>query len=185
MKQGGKWVPIQLVTAEKFSGKVYSLAVEKYEHYIADGIVTHNCLYGWKDGKGHYWEGRRDLSTVFDETRKDWRKMNKEELLAELKRVDNEIKTTVVYEDKPARNAEHPTMKPVRLFERLIRNSSKEEDIVLDPFAGSGTTIIACAKSGRIARVVEFDPKYADVIRKRWTTWAMENNREIGTGGLK
>ena len=143
------------------------------------------CLYGWKDGKGHYWEGRRDLSTVFDETRKDWRKMNKEELLAELKRVDNEIKTTVVYEDKPARNAEHPTMKPVRLFERLIRNSSKEEDIVLDPFAGSGTTIIACAKSGRIARVVEFDPKYADVIRKRWTTWAMENNREIGSGGLK
>ena len=143
------------------------------------------CLYGWKDGKGHYWEGRRDLSTVFDETRKDWRKMNKEELLAELKRVDNEIKTTVVYEDKPARNAEHPTMKPVRLFERLIRNSSKEEDIVLDPFAGSGTTIIACAKSGRIARVVEFDPKYADVIRKRWTTWAMENHREVGSGGLK
>ena len=143
------------------------------------------CLYGWKDGKGHYWEGRRDLSTVFDETRKDWRKMNKEELLAELKRVDNEIKTTVVYEDKPARNAEHPTMKPVRLFERLIRNSSKEEDIVLDPFAGSGTTVIACAKSGRIARVVEFDPKYADVIRKRWTTWAMENHREVGSGGLK
>ena len=143
------------------------------------------CLYFWKEGKGHYWEGRRDLSTVFDETRKDWRKMNKEELLAELKRVDNEIKTTVIYEDKPARNAEHPTMKPVRLFERLIRNSSKEEDIVLDPFAGSGTTIIACAKSGRIARVVEYDPKYADVIRKRWTTWAMENNREIGSGGLK
>ena len=143
------------------------------------------CLYGWKDGKGHYWEGRRDLSTVFDETRKDWRKMNKEELLAELKRVDNEIKTTVIYEDKPARNAEHPTMKPVRLFERLICNSSKEEDIVLDPFAGSGTTIIACAKTGRIARVVEFDPKYADVIRKRWTTWAMENNREVGSGGLK
>lgn len=143
------------------------------------------CLYGWKDGKGHYWEGRRDLSTVFDETRKDWRKMNKEELLAELKRVDNEIKTTVVYEDKPARNAEHPTMKPVRLFERLIRNSSKEEDIVLDPFAGSGTTVIACAKSGRIARVCEYDPKYADVIRKRWTTWAMENGKEIGSGGLK
>ena len=111
--------------------------------------------------------------------------MNKEELLAELKRVDNEIKTTVVYEDKPARNAEHPTMKPVRLFERLICNSSKEEDIVLDPFAGSGTTIIACAKTNRIARCVEFDPKYADVIRKRWTTWAMENNREVGSGGLK
>ena len=143
------------------------------------------CLYGWKEGSGHYWEGRRDLSTVFDETRSDWKKMNKDELLAELKRVDNEIKTSIIYEDKPARNAEHPTMKPVRLFERLIKNSSKEEDIVLDPFGGSGTTIIACAKTNRIARVCEFDPKYADVIRKRWTTWAQENNKEVGKGGLK
>ena len=143
------------------------------------------CLYFWKEGAGHYWEGRRDLSTVFDETRSDWKKMNKDELLAELKRVDNEIKTSIIYEDKPARNAEHPTMKPVRLFERLIKNSSKEEDIVLDPFGGSGTTIIACAKTNRVARVVEFDPKYADVIRKRWTAWAMDNNKEVGKGGLK
>jgi site-specific DNA-methyltransferase (adenine-specific) len=143
------------------------------------------CLYGWKEGSGHYWEGRRDLSTVFDETRSDWKKMSKDELIAELKRYDQEVKTSIIYEDKPARNAEHPTMKPVRLFERLIKNSSKEEDIVLDPFGGSGTTIIACAKTNRIARVVEFDPKYADVIRKRWTTWAMENNKEIGSGALR
>jgi site-specific DNA-methyltransferase (adenine-specific) len=143
------------------------------------------CLYGWKEGSGHYWEGRRDLSTVFDETRSDWKKMNKDELIAELKRVDNEIKTSIIYEDKPARNAEHPTMKPVRLFERLIKNSSKEEDIVLDPFGGSGTTIIACAKTNRIARVVEYDPKYADVIRKRWTTWAQENHKEVGKGKLQ
>lgn len=143
------------------------------------------CLYFWKEGAGHYWEGRRDLSTVFDETRSDWKSMNKDQLIAELKRVDNEIKTSIIYEDKPARNAEHPTMKPVRLFERLIKNSSKEEDIVLDPFGGSGTTIIACAKTNRVARVVEFDPKYADVIRKRWTTWAMENNKEVGSGKLQ
>lgn len=143
------------------------------------------CLYGWKEGKGHYWEGRRDLSTVFDETRSDWKSMNKDQLIAELKRVDNEIKTSIIYEDKPARNAEHPTMKPVRLFERLIKNSSKEEDIVLDPFGGSGTTIIACAKTNRVARVVEFDPKYADVIRKRWTVWAQENHKEVGKGKLQ
>ena len=143
------------------------------------------CLYGWKEGSGHYWEGRRDLSTVFDETRSDWKKMNKDELIAELKRYDQEVKTSIIYEDKPARNAEHPTMKPVRLFERLIKNSSKEEDIVLDPFGGSGTTIIACAKTNRIARVVEFDPKYADVIRKRWTTWAQENHKEVGSGALR
>ena len=143
------------------------------------------CLYGWKEGSGHYWEGRRDLSTVFDETRSDWKKMNKDELIAELKRYDQEVKTSIIYEDKPARNAEHPTMKPVRLFERLIKISSKEEDIVLDPFGGSGTTIIACAKTNRIARVVEFDPKYADVIRKRWTTWAQENHKEVGSGALR
>lgn len=143
------------------------------------------CLYGWKEGSGHYWEGRRDLSTVLDETRPDWKKMTKEQLLEELRRVDAEIKTSIIYEDKPSKNDAHPTMKPVRLFERLIKNSSKEEDVVLDPFAGSGTTIIACAKTNRIARVVEYDPKYADVIRKRWTQWAKDNGLEVGPGGLE
>ena len=90
------------------------------------------CLYGWKAGAGHYWEGRRDLSTVFDETRGDWNKMSKEALIAELKRYDQEVKTTIIYEDKPKKSDEHPTMKPVRLFERLMLNSSKAEDIVLD-----------------------------------------------------
>lgn len=143
------------------------------------------CLYGWKEGAGHYWEGSRDLSTIFDDTRADWKKMNKDELIAELKKFDNELKTTIIYEDKPAKSEDHPTMKPVRLFERLIKNSSKAEDIVLDPFGGSGTTIISSAKTGRIARVMELDPHYADVIRKRWTTWAKENNIEVGPGGLE
>ena len=143
------------------------------------------CLYGWKEGAGHYWEGRRDLSTVFDETRGDWKKMSKEQLIAELKRFDSEVKTSVIYEDKPARSEAHPTMKPVRLFERLIMNSSKAEDIVLDPFGGSGTTIIAAAKTNRIARVMELDPHYCDVIRKRWTAWAKENGKEVGSGGLE
>lgn len=142
------------------------------------------CLYGWKEGAGHYWEGRRDLSTVFDETRADWSKMSKEQLLAELKRYDQEVKTTIIYEDKPKKSDEHPTMKPVRLFERLMLNSSKAEDIVLDPFGGSGTTIITAAKTGRYARVMELDPRYSDVIRRRWTAWAKENNVEVGPGGL-
>lgn len=143
------------------------------------------CLYGWKEGAGHYWEGRRDLSTVFDETRGDWKKMSKEQLIAELKRFDSEVKTSIIYEDKPSRSEAHPTMKPVRLFERLIMNSSKAEDIVLDPFGGSGTTIIAAAKTNRIARVMELDPHYCDVIRKRWTAWAKENGKEVGSGGLE
>ena len=70
--------------------------------------------------------------------------------------------------DKPARNDLHPTMKPVALVERAIRNSSKSRDIVLDAFGGSGSTLIAAAKTGRQARLVELDPAYCDVIVQRW-----------------
>ena len=76
-------------------------------------------------------------------------------------------------------------MKPVRLFMRLIKNSSKEDDAILDPFGGSGTTIIAAEKLHRTAYVMELDPRYVDVIRRRWTAWAKDNNVEIGTGGLE
>ncbi|WP_417251058.1 site-specific DNA-methyltransferase [Castellaniella sp.] len=69
---------------------------------------------------------------------------------------------------KPAKNDLHPTMKPVELVERAVRNSSKTRDVVLDPFGGSGTTMIACEKAGRAARLIELDPKYVDVIVRRW-----------------
>jgi DNA modification methylase len=70
--------------------------------------------------------------------------------------------------DKPSKNDLHPTMKPVALVERAIRNSSKSRDIVLDPFGGSGRTMIAAERTGRRARLVELDPKYVDVIVQRW-----------------
>jgi DNA modification methylase len=70
--------------------------------------------------------------------------------------------------DKPVKNDLHPTMKPVALVERAIRNSSKSRDIVLDPFGGSGSTMIACEKAGRQARLIELDPKYVDTIILRW-----------------
>lgn len=143
------------------------------------------CLYGWKNGANHYWDGRRDLTTVYDE-KPNYKKMSKEELLQEITKLrgDN-LPNTIIYEDKPARNEEHPTMKPVKLFQRLIKNSSKEDDAVLDPFGGSGTTIIACEKLGRTAYVMELDPRYVDVIRRRWTEWAKQNDVDIGTGGLE
>jgi DNA modification methylase len=72
---------------------------------------------------------------------------------------------------KPQKNDLHPTMKPVELVERAIRNSSRAGDVVLDPFGGSGTTLIAAEKSGRVARLIELDPKYADVIVRRWQDW--------------
>ena len=74
----------------------------------------------------------------------------------------------VWFVDRPNKNDLHPTMKPVALVERAVRNSSKSRDIVFDPFGGSGTTLIACEKAGRSARLVEVDPKYVDVIVKRW-----------------
>jgi DNA modification methylase len=72
---------------------------------------------------------------------------------------------------KPARNDLHPTMKPVELVERAIRNSSRPGDRVLDPFGGSGTTLIAAEKSGRVARLMELDPRYVDVVVRRWQEW--------------
>ena len=69
---------------------------------------------------------------------------------------------------KPHVNDLHPTMKPVELVERAIRNSSKGRDTILDPFGGSGTTMIACEKAGRLARLIELEPRYCDVAIRRW-----------------
>lgn len=76
--------------------------------------------------------------------------------------------TTILEFDKPSRSVEHPTMKPVALFEYQMLNNTKGGDIILDSFGGSGTTLVAAEKNGRIAYVMELDPKYCDVIVKRW-----------------
>jgi DNA modification methylase len=73
---------------------------------------------------------------------------------------------------KPVSNDLHPTMKPVELVERAVRNSSKSRDSVLDPFAGSGSTMIACERAGRQARLIELEPKYCDVIVRRYQEYA-------------
>ncbi len=76
--------------------------------------------------------------------------------------------TTILNFDKPQRNKEHPTMKPVPLFDYQMKNNTKGGDKVLDLFGGSGTTIIAAEQNGRTAYVMEYDPKYVDVIIDRW-----------------
>lgn len=81
---------------------------------------------------------------------------------------DDRTQDTVWEIPRPKRSDEHPTMKPVELFERAIRNSSRAGAIVYDPFTGSGTTLIACENLGRHARLVELDPRYCDVIIDRW-----------------
>lgn len=82
---------------------------------------------------------------------------------------------------RPMANLEHPTMKPVELVERALRNSSKTRDTILDSFGGSGTTLIACEKSGRQARLIELEPKYCDVIVRRWQEFTGE--RAVLAGG--
>ena len=118
------------------------------------------CLYGWKEGASHYFTRNRKQSSVIDEaTPLDM--MTKEELI-EL------IQTTILRYDKPLKNGDHPTMKPIGLIERLIRNSSRKGQIVLDTFGGSGTTLLACEKLERKCLMMEYDPKYMDVIIQRY-----------------
>lgn len=90
--------------------------------------------------------------------------------------------TTILEFDRPNRNAEHPTMKPVELFEYQMLNNTKGGDQVLDSFAGSGTTAIACEKHGRFARLMELDPKYCDVIITRWQEFTGQTATLEATG---
>lgn len=100
------------------------------------------------------------------EDRKDFKDMKKEELVEILDKLFEN--TDVIRENKPTKSELHPTMKPVGLFARLIRNSSKKNERVLDLFGGSGTTLIACEQLGRKAYLMEYDEHYASVIVKRW-----------------
>lgn len=79
-----------------------------------------------------------------------------------------ELESTVHEVDRPSRSEDHPTMKPVALVERHVRNSCKERGVVLDLFGGSGTTLVAAHRTGRSARLIEKDPRFVDVICRRY-----------------
>jgi site-specific DNA-methyltransferase (adenine-specific) len=89
-------------------------------------------------------------------------------------------RTTVLEFDKPARSADHPTMKPVELFEHLLENSCPPGGSVLDPFAGSGTTLVAAERAGRTAYLVELDPRYADVVVSRYEKFTGQKGERLG-----
>ena len=92
--------------------------------------------------------------------------------------------TTILEFDRPARSKQHPTMKPVKLFEYQILNNTKGGDVVLDSFGGSGTTMIAAEKNGRHSRLMELDPKYCDVIVQRWQDFTGKQAKLEGSGGF-
>lgn len=127
------------------------------------------CLYGWKAGGPHYFCDSRCESTVIDD-RPDIGKMSKADLQSLCRELLNRTPcpTSILREDKPARSDIHPTMKPVKLFARLIANSTRKGESVLDIFGGSGTTIIAAEQLGRRAYAMELFPRYCDAIISRW-----------------
>lgn len=127
------------------------------------------CIYASKPGATRYFTEARNESTVIED-RPDIKGMSKADLQALCRELLNRqpIPTTVLREDKPVRSEIHPTMKPVKLFARLVINSSKRGDRVLDLFGGSGTTMMACEQLGRKAYLMELDPKYCDAIVARW-----------------
>ena len=140
------------------------------------------CLYGWKDGAGHYFVDSRRQSTVVEDLMPDLSRMKKAEMEALLKEIyADEIATDVIHEVKPNVSELHPTMKPVKLIARQIRNSSRPGETVLDLFGGSGTTMMACEQMDRRCFMMEFDPHYADVIVDRWEKMTGEKAVLIGS----
>lgn len=128
------------------------------------------CLYGWKGDTCKYFCGERNHTSVIEDAKEiDIKKMKASEMRELLYKIyDDKVPTTVINEAKPQRDDEHPTMKPIKLFGRLIMNSSRQKDKVLDTFGGSGTTLIACEQLDRKCYMMELDPHYCDVIIARW-----------------
>src|ERR1700730_15506431 len=136
-------------------------------------------LYGWKPTGSHKWYGDRKSTTISEfmlegpiiqvepnlfslRLGDQWFQIRGEKLTID------ELETTVVKIPRPKRNEDHPTMKPVALIDKMLRNSTKKKDLVFDPFGGSGSTLISCEKLGRTAYLCELEPKFCDVIVARW-----------------
>ncbi len=124
-------------------------------------------LYGWKPGAAHKWYEEFNKSTVIDEQPKV-NDLDRSELMNLVRELRNTLATTVIREDKPKANGDHPTMKPIRLIGLHLKNSTRRGDVVIDFCGGSGSTLIACEKLGRKARLCELSPTYAQVIVERW-----------------
>jgi site-specific DNA-methyltransferase (adenine-specific) len=127
-----------------------------------------SILYGWKPGAAHCWYGPFTNTTVIEPTKTDLAKKTKDELIDFI--TAGFEASTIIRERRPRRNDLHPTMKPIALVAKMLKNSCLKYDRVLDPFGGSGSTLIACEQLGLKASLVELDPKYCDVIIKRWET---------------
>ena len=150
-------------------------------------------LYGWKPGAPHRWYGARDKTTILEFDAPPFQQVGEREwqiVLGEttllVRGTDlaiQPVRGTVFYENKPAVNADHPTMKPVALIQRMLANSARRGALVLDPFAGSGSTLIACEALGLRGHMVELDERYVDVIVARWQNLTGKKATRAAVGG--
>ena len=124
----------------------------------SDLIVKENLIWN----KNQFVLGRQDYQYKHEPCLYGWVKGGSHSWYSDRKQ------TTILNFDKPVRSDLHPTMKPIPLFDYQIKNSSKTDDIVLDLFGGSGTTLMACEQNERNAYLMEYDPRYVDVIIDRW-----------------
>lgn len=146
---------------------------------VADYQSIHEpILYGWRPGSKHKWHGGRKNKTVIEigesgpiSRTEDGRwciKVGDQVLIVDGQATLQEAPSSVIFEPKPAKSGLHPTQKPVALVERMLANSARVGDLVVDAFGGSGTTLLAADRLGMSARLMELDPRFADVIVRRW-----------------
>lgn len=138
-----EWATVTGNDATPFSGLVYSMDVDKDLHYVADGLVTHNCWYAVRKGATGHWQGARDQATLWP-----------------IGTGGDEDAATV-----------HGTQKPVECMRRPMLNNSAPGDLVYEPFSGSGSTIIAAETIGRICFAMDLDARYVDVAVRRWQSF--------------
>jgi site-specific DNA-methyltransferase (adenine-specific) len=178
-KQGGSWYVwhtdnerINFTKAFKDSGMYFSQCLIWVKNNLVLGRLDYQkkhetCLYGWKEGAGHYFTNQRTNTTVIED-KLDIKKLTKDEMkkmLTEMLR--DKTKSTVIHCDKPHQSDLHPTMKPILLIAPLIENSSRVGEIVADGFLGSGSTMVAAHQLKRRCFGMELEPKYCAVIIDR------------------
>lgn len=163
---------INFRTAMVDGGFMYKQCLMWVKNSFAFGMSDYHwrhepCLYGWKPGAAHYFTDDRTNSTVIEDNL-DYKKMTKQQLVDTLLDLKTKDYTgTVLRHDKPLKNDLHPTMKPIKLLAPLISNSSKRNELVIDAFLGSGSSMVASHQVGRICYGVELSPNFCQVIIDR------------------
>lgn len=183
---------------EQSGGHFDTFLIWVKNNFVLSGSDWHNqfepILYGWRNGSDHYFAGFRDEGNVWTNLEILKAKVDDDGdtviklglFTLKLKgKVEGKVMrkrdTVDIWEEKrPAKSEQHPTMKPIKLVSKAIRASSQRGQVVLDPFGGSGSTLIAAERTGRTCYMMELDPKYIDVILQRYENVTGEKPQRIG-----